>query len=105
VIAFYDRDGRPIAEHVWRELLAEEDADLYRRVALDFVVVDGEPVEVSTVWLGLDHSFGRAGGPLIFETMTFRHGDADPTVYRYATEAGALAGHAALVAELARVDP
>lgn len=26
---------------------------------------------VSTVFLGLDHSFGRSGTPLIFETMIF----------------------------------
>lgn len=28
---------------------------------------------VSTVWLGLDHNFGRSGPPLIFETMAFNN--------------------------------
>jgi hypothetical protein len=38
-----------------------------RRVALD--KKDG--IEVSTVFLGLDYSFGGAARPLLFETMIF----------------------------------
>lgn len=29
------------------------------------------PMEVSTVFLGLDHSYGGGGPPLLFETMIF----------------------------------
>lgn len=47
-----------------------ESAD--RRVALTRI----GPFEVSTVFLGLDHSFGD-GEPLIFETMTFLCGGED----------------------------
>ena len=51
---------------------------------------------VSTVWLGLDHSFsGR--GRLIFETMVFG-GALDQEQERYATEDEARAGHARWVA-------
>ena len=48
-------------------------------------------IEVSTVFLGLDHSFGR-GAPLLWETMIFG-GQHDGYQDRYATKAGALLGH------------
>lgn len=50
---------------------------------------------ISTVWLGLDHSFGY-GPPLIFETMVFKGGESDLDCERYSTEEEALAGHAAI---------
>jgi hypothetical protein len=34
-------------------------------------------VEVSTVFLGIDHNFSSEGPPLLFETMVFRNGDGD----------------------------
>jgi hypothetical protein len=43
-----------------------EDSD--RRVALDDL---GKGVSVSTVFLGLDHSWKGSGEPMIFETMVF----------------------------------
>jgi len=48
---------------------------------------------VSTVWLGLDHSFGGDGPPLIFETMIFDRRGESISCDRYATEVEALAGH------------
>jgi hypothetical protein len=53
---------------------------------------------VSTVFLGLDHSFGR-GLPLLYETMVFADdtGGHDYDSDRYATRAQALAGHTAMV--------
>lgn len=51
--------------------------------------------EVSTVFLGLDHNYGR-GDPLIFETMIFG-GPLDNATYRYSTWVQAEAGHAELV--------
>ena len=55
-------------------------------------------VEVSTVFLGLDHSWGE-GPMLLFETMTFknRHGTMQD---RYSTWDEAVAGHERVVAEL-----
>jgi len=46
---------------------------------------------VSTVFLGLDHSYGD-GPPLLFETMIFG-GPFDGEQYRYPTRAEALTGH------------
>jgi hypothetical protein len=64
---FYDFEGNPISFDTWSRLFLHED----RRVAA--TVVD-EHVNVSTVFLGLDHGFGR-GAPLIYETMTFVDGE------------------------------
>jgi hypothetical protein len=50
-------------------------------------------VRVSTVFLGLDHSFGSdAGKPLLWETMIF-NGVHDGEQDRYSTKEEALAGH------------
>lgn len=53
---------------------------------------------VSTVFLGLDHSFGD-GPPEVFETMVFG-GVLDQECVRYATKAEAIAGHAAMCARV-----
>jgi hypothetical protein len=46
---------------------------------------------VSTVFLGLDHSWGR-GDPVLFETMVFVEGES-ADMKRYCTWAEAMAGH------------
>jgi hypothetical protein len=63
---------------------------------------------VSTVWLGLDHSWGQ-GPPLIFETMVFGYGHdrghkllwdySDKFCARYSTLAEAKEGHKIVVSE------
>ncbi len=65
-----------------------------RIVAKDTV---GE-VRVSTVFLGLDHSFGT-GPLLLFETMIFG-GPLDGDMDRYTTWEQAEAGHAAMLAKV-----
>jgi hypothetical protein len=92
---YYDRKGNPITMEEWCEALrgGEPNADP-RRVALD-VFPKGR---VSTVWLGLDHSFDNSLLPLIFETMVFpSDGFADEDMDRYASEEEARAGHKAMV--------
>ena len=49
-------------------------------------------VLLSTVFLGLDHSFGR-GPPLLYETMIFG-GEHDQEQWRYSTHEEAIEGHA-----------
>ena len=68
---------------VWAEWL--ENAD--RHVALS---IQGD-VRVSTVFIGLDYSFGD-GPPLLFETMAFV-GDEDAGCERYSTWEEAEASH------------
>jgi len=62
-----------------------ESAD--REVARD----DIGDVRISTVFLGLDHSFGE-GPPLLFETMVFG-GPQDQKMDRYSTWEEAEEGH------------
>jgi hypothetical protein len=85
---YYGFDGESISQERWSELYMGE-----RHVALTRI---GD-VEVSTVWLGLDHSFGMHGPPIIYETMVFG-GKLDETMDRYASWDAALAGHDQLAA-------
>lgn len=48
---------------------------------------------VSTVFLGLDHSFSPDGPPLLYETMIFRDDEDDQEQWRYSTLEEAKAGH------------
>jgi hypothetical protein len=48
-------------------------------------------VRVSTVFLGLDHQFGK-GKPLLYETMIFG-GAHDEFMNRYSTQKEAIEGH------------
>lgn len=51
-------------------------------------------VRVSTVFLGMDHGFGRGRGPMLFETMIFG-GELDHAQWRFATWEEAEAHHMA----------
>lgn len=57
-------------------------------------------VEVSTVFLGLDHNHAEEGPPILFETMIFG-GEHNESQWRYATWDEAEAGHKAVVEMLA----
>jgi hypothetical protein len=84
-------DGNPITVDEWSRAFADTAA---RTIKTD--LVDG--ALVSTVWLGLDHSFGD-GRPMIFETMVFPNGVVGMGDYcdRYSTKEEAIAGHAKAV--------
>lgn len=90
---YFDRNGKPID---LRELARLCGDGGYNVVARDFV--DG--VEISTLWLGFDHSL-RSNDPILFETNVFG-GSMDLYHRRYATEAQALAGHVRVVAAVRR---
>lgn len=71
-----------------------------RRVALDKV----HGYRVSTVFLGIDHSFGEDHVPLIFETMVFAE-DVETDwsgelMYRYRTWDEAAEGHKMVVSAI-----
>lgn len=89
-MSYYDRKGKPITLMEWAQALKSDDA---RRVLKTDITPN---VFVSTVWLGLDHSFGQ-GPPLIFESVVFENGEGGD-MDRYATEEEAREGHAAMVA-------
>lgn len=76
---------------VWARWFATADRKVARTQ-----VTDG--ISVSTVFLGLDHSFSPGAAPQIFETMVFG-GPLDNDLDRYATWEEAEAGHVAMVAK------
>jgi hypothetical protein len=85
---YYDRAGNPIALMEWAALFDDHDIKVVAYTEIG-------PYRVSTVWLGLDHSWGH-GPPLIFETMVFgpeSAGGYDMDCRRYSTEEQARAGH------------
>lgn len=88
----YDRNGQPMTLEDWGRALDDIES---RRIA-ETTLSDGK--YVSTVWIGLDHSFGQ-GPPLIFETMVFgsENDRSDVDCARYSTESEARAGHDAMV--------
>jgi hypothetical protein len=88
---YYDKAGNPIDVLTLAGLRGDE---AYSRIDRTTV---GD-VDISTVWLGMNHRYGN-GAPLIFETMVFG-GELDGEQERYATEAEAVAGHAAMVARV-----
>ena len=107
---WYDREGNKITTadydtepDLWMEQMGEVEKKLSDR---SYKVLKQENTPegkywISTVWLGLDHSFSGSK-PLIFETMVFdRHnGEVDYAsneMKRYSTEAAALKGHVRMV--------
>ena len=101
---YYDRDGKPLTYAEYRVLILklhdEKSWNAYKRVAVDTVTdINGIQARISTVWLGLDHSFSflsRPTKPLIFETMVFG-GEWDAYCDRYSIWSQAVAGHDQLV--------
>src|SRR3972149_6027051 len=80
---------KPVSLEQWGQLFSEE--NLHKRVVGKTSV--GE-VEVSTVFLGVDHNFSNTGPPILFETMIFG-GKHDQYQERYATWEEAEAMHKA----------
>jgi hypothetical protein len=91
---YYALNGRPMTMMEWARAVEH-----YRHIGLDYVRLRGRVYRVSTVWLGLDHSFWPGHGPLIFETMVFddRGMPAFDLMDRYSTLAQAERGHRAFV--------
>lgn len=59
----------------------------------------GDEVEVSTVFLGIDHRWDDKGPPLLFETLVFG-GRLDGEMNRYATWDEAERGHVDMVRQV-----
>jgi hypothetical protein len=92
-----DKDHNVIPCNDLRTWAEWSDIDDNRRVAL----TDTPRGRVSTVFLGIDHAFGRNAGPLFFETMVFVDDDEDGC-WRCATWDEAVAQHAKVVSGLSK---
>lgn len=86
-MTYYDRDGNQIDIEQFMELVIQPE---YKRVDFTQIKANYDKIEISTVWLGIDHGFGL--GKEIFETMVFG-GNINGHQRRYATELEALTGH------------
>lgn len=98
-VGYFDPWGRPCGLGTWSRWFESGGAE--RFLATDRLA---NGYRVSTIWLGLDHAFGRTARPLIFESGVFHPRGAKglgPIIdgKRYATRREALDGHRALVAE------
>jgi hypothetical protein len=93
---WYDRDGIPITAEEWERLFP----DLrYRIIARTTVTDAADPTkafDVSTVWLGIDYSFGY-GPPRMFETMVFGDGADEFDILRHTSEEQARREHTEMV--------
>ena len=88
-------DGKPVkCENIaeWGQWFEKDDRKIDHTI-----ISDTGDEYVSTVFLGLDHSFGD-GPPILFETMVFG-GPLDQEMDRYATMEEAQAGHLVMVAK------
>lgn len=85
-----DTTGRPVevecknTEELFKWAVAFEKND--HRVAWDEI----GGVQVSTVFLGIDHNFFREGPPILFETMIFGDPNNEEFQRRYRTRAEAV---------------
>ena len=93
---YYDREGQPMELMEWAQAI-----EAGRNVVAKTKLSGG--VEVSTVWIGLNHQWGD-GPPLIFETMVFG-GAMDQEQNRYSTETEAKAGHREMVVRVKKAKP
>ncbi len=91
---YYDRKGRPCSIDKWVNNLRTP----YKRVAL----TQTKNYAVSTVWLGLDHSWWN--GRLIFETMIFGEGVLHNEQWRYRKESTARRSHGRIVRKVRRYE-
>ena len=63
----YDKGGREIESATWSSLIEDDEYRVVEATALE-----GGDVRVSTVWTGIDYSFGAVEGKhLMFETHIF----------------------------------
>ena len=111
---YYDREGNPISLHEFAALFETGNYKIVKQTTVDKQIV-------STVWLGIDHSFGDTEAPLIFETMLMSV-DLHPKVFfnkvyltpdfsdewgfqeRYSTEEEALKRHDEIVQMIKSVE-
>lgn len=84
----------------WAEWFEDAANRIVKQEALTMQDGTDRVVEVSTVFLGIDHNYGD-GPPILFETMTFRNGQGHDQ-RRYCSREEAIEGHEEIVKELSR---
>lgn len=93
-------DGSPIETlEEWHELFKARTENTSNDSWWRRRTVISDEVEVSTVWLGLNHRLFGEGPPLIWETMIFG-GEHDNDYWRYSSRQEALDDHERIVRAL-----
>lgn len=98
---YKDRQGNSVDVMQFAELLSN---DRYYRVARTafYDVERGFTYDLSTIWLGIDHSWGY-GDPILFESMLFTEDESvSQWGTRWGTEDEAVAGHVEVARQLSR---
>lgn len=99
---WYGRDLQPISPRAANELLSDRQA---RHVGLTRITSSTDAAveySVSTVFLVLDHAGPFGTRPVLFETMVFGgSAEQDTSMWRWCTEAEAVAGHDEIVMSVA----
>jgi hypothetical protein len=88
---YYKLDGvRPVPLESFPFIFQDKET---RRVAFTEISKD---IEVSTVFIGIDHSHGNSEKPILFETLVFG-GEMDGVMRRYSSWFEAEQGHQLIV--------
>ena len=98
MVGYLAPDGTPISHDEWARLFHLRDGDMapeswWRKQT--FI----NDVQVSTVWLGLNHQWDPDAPPLFWETMIFG-GDYDEHQWRYSSRESAFDDHERIVRAL-----
>ncbi len=102
MIGYYVLDEKNQPKPATVEEFGKFMADPFRKV-VSRTDLPGD-VQISTVFLGLDHGWGR-GEPVLFETMIFG-GQHDQHMWRYTSREAAVLGHLEVLDALrAGLDP
>jgi len=99
--SFYvlDEDKNPVPcddTKEWVRFMENLENKVVRKTTIENEI---ENIEVSTVFLGIDHSFSSDGPPILFETMIFG-GPTDQEQWRYVTWEDAITDHSRVLEEL-----
>src|SRR5262249_10211352 len=98
-------DGEPVPcddLEIWGPWFERASRDGTRIVKQDFAEEQNTRVGWSTVFLGLDHSHGRPGPPILWESLIFGT-SLDGEMDRYTSRAAALRGHDRMLARVREV--
>ncbi|MEU0094847.1 hypothetical protein [Kribbella sp. NPDC006257] len=93
-LTYVDRQGHPITRTTWLRLSSRPE---YVAIASDTVALDGEQVQVMTIWLGLKLPIPE---PPIFETLAQPSGSSQPQRWTWSNLNRARTGHHRIVNEL-----
>lgn len=109
---YFDPSGRPIRQREWSRMFDQLQREMRQGVLENwgrkYTLVNEESmndfgyipkVEVSTIWLGLNHQFNVDESPLTWETL-ISGGDFADEMFRYSTREQAFDDHERIVVAL-----